>query len=159
MERLKRVLLLGKSEEAGAEEAAGYVRDYLQEKGFVAEWINTTSEDGKRKLTEEILGQAELIVTFDLVGFERSTQSGSFLYNIIPVKSVHFVGPETETVRERLQKRKISIALFFVFLGITEAQYKEIEKELPELPWMQLCQTCREEIEKVLSDILEEISL
>lgn len=159
MESTKRALLLGKTKEENAGWAAEHVREYLQKSGFTAEWFDTESEEGKRVLTEDNLKQADLIVTFDLAGFERNTQSGSFLYNILPVKSIHFVEKETGTACERLKNRKISIALFFVFLGMQEAEYKEIEKELPEIPWMQLCKISREEIEKALADILSEIFL
>lgn len=157
MEQIKKALLLGKSGEENAGEAAGYVRAYLQKNGFTTEWIHTAAEEGQRKLNEETLGQADLIVTFDLAGFERSTQSGSFLYNILPVKSIHFVKTETEAVLERLQKRKISIALFFVFLDMQKEEYKKIEKELQESLWMQPCPVRRQEVENMLTAILGEI--
>lgn len=151
----KKAIFLGKSERSAAESTADYAEEYLREKGFLTEWVNTEKEVGK--LTEEYLKKAELLISFEQAGFGRSTQSGSFLYNILPVKSIHFMGSRKQDVYERLKGRKVSLALFFLCQGMNQEEEEELQKGLPNVPWLYACRADRQDIECKLEQILSEL--
>lgn len=153
-----KVILIGNAAVGTAGSCADFVEKFFQDRGFGTEWINPETAE-KKKLNEEYLNQAKLLVTFDLAGFERSTQSGSFLYNILSCKSIHFIQKETKQLREMLDNRKMSIALFFVGVGMTDEACKKLLEEMPFMPWLRSCPLEQERIEGLLQDISEELFL
>lgn len=153
-----KVILIGNAAVGTAVSCVAFVEKFFQDRGFGTEWINPETAE-KKKLNEEYLNQAKLLVTFDLAGFERSTQSGSFLYNILSCKSIHFIQKETKQLREMLDNRKMSIALFFVGMGMTDEACKKLLEEMPLMPWLRSCPLEQERIEGLLQEISEELFL
>lgn len=155
MTQKNRVVLIENDSEKENEPYVLYLEKYLKERGFSIERIRMSIKEDRQKLTETYLGDARLLVTFRLAGFEISTQSGSFLYNILPCKSIHIIPPGEEALLSKLENRKISIALFFVCL--TDKGQAELEDGYGGRPWLKCCPPEEERLRAMLDEILDEI--
>lgn len=155
----KKAFIITRAQNENLRDVIETVKEKLQSRNFEVYTLDISKESDKKKVSGETLEEAALLVTFELAGFEISTQSGSFLYNILPAKSIHFLSKELEEKKAWLQNRKMSIAMFFVGLDMDNGQCEEWKRALPLLPWLAPCGRTRKEVEKMLERILKEAFL
>ena len=152
----RKAILIGRTAQIPMQRGAQLVQDFLEEHGYEREWINTADERDRKKLNEVCLNEAAVLISFDLAGFERSTQSGSFLYNILSCKSIHLVEEKPERFLEVLKDRKVSIALFFAGIDMPEGEEKRLCSQLPQVPWLKCCPLQKAELQLLLCQIFTE---
>ena len=88
------------------------------------------------------------LVTCDLTGFELGTETGSLYYNLLHCKMLHFLFGHHES--QRYLKNKLSMSMFFCFLGVPLEEesailenypYMEHLHILPNLSWQSFAKT------------------
>lgn len=116
--------------------------------GIASQDLQDTIEEVKRYLASEkikiYLGMADrekkkltgedLLVTFDLSGFENQTLAGSISYNLLNCKQIHILLRENPVQEEKLAK-PLSIAMFFFCRG--QAYYQKLKGLYPEVPYLE----------------------
>ena len=75
----------------------------------------------------------ELIVTFNLAGFDISTLTDGLSYNLVDSKFVHFLLHEN-LPNEKYLSKQLSISMFFYCVGNEYRDY--LLKTYPEMPWL-----------------------
>ena len=91
-------------------------------------------------LSREVTGDirrkgADLLVTMDLAGFDRTTFTDGIAYNLLDCKQVHLLlqeKPENEACLER----PLSIAMFFGCRSQSYAEY--LRGRYPGIPWLKV---------------------
>lgn len=76
----------------------------------------------------------DLMVTFDLYGFERSTLAGGLSYNLLPCKQIHII-TEKNLPNEKYLENPLSIAMFFYCTE--ESLYHYLLGKYPDLPYLE----------------------
>lgn len=69
----------------------------------------------------------DLLVTFDMAGFEKGTETGALFYNLLSCKTIHFLYGDKQTYAHYLNN-KLSLAMLFFLLGKNEDAQKMKEK-------------------------------
>lgn len=75
----------------------------------------------------------DLIVTFNLAGFDISTLTDGLSYNLVDSKFIHFLLHEN-LPNEKYLSKQLSISMFFYCVGNEYCDY--LLKTYPEIPWL-----------------------
>ncbi|MBR6665222.1 MAG: hypothetical protein IKL22_05825 [Lachnospiraceae bacterium] len=75
----------------------------------------------------------DLIVTFNLAGFDISTLTDGLSYNLVDSKFIHFLLHEN-LPNEKYLSKQLSISMFFYCVGNEYCDY--LWKTYPEIPWL-----------------------
>ena len=119
-------------------------------------------------LTGDLIGsikvaEADLLVTLDLAGFDRTTLTDHISYNLLDCKQIHFIA-RSDLNNECILKKPLSIAMFFCC--VDDELYKHLQNNYPNIPWMKCMERWQkdeaiysakntEEIGKVIELVLE----
>lgn len=76
---------------------------------------------------------AEVVVTFNLAGFDISTLTDGLSYNLVDSKFIHFLLHEN-LPNEKYLSKQLSISMFFYCVGKEYCDY--LWKTYPEIPWL-----------------------
>ncbi len=91
--------------------------------------------DPKMQITKADIAKIEpdLLLTWNLAGFEQSTLTGGLAYNLLDCKQIHLL--TRENLRdENCLSRQLSIAMFFYCAG---AEYfRRLQAEYPDIPYL-----------------------
>lgn len=139
------------AEDKGIAEVAGI----MEKMGYITLYCDDTS----RKSREKALSMTEhdIIISFDFAGFVWGTQTGSFLYHILPCKSIHFFRQKGEDLFAVLGGRKISIALYLYSVCVTEEEEEAMRLIYDNVPWLRgLRAETHEEWERALKEAVED---
>lgn len=98
----------------------------------------------------------DLLVTFDLFGFERETLTGGVAYNLLNCKQIHILLNKKNPREERLAM-PLSISMFFF---CTEYDYyKYLMDTYPEIPYLQVMDAWNDENSApILEEIITKVS-
>lgn len=77
----------------------------------------------------------DLLVTFDLSGFERQTLTGSISYNLLNCRQIHILLNDKLPCEKRLAM-PLSISMFFFCKG--HDYYKYLSDAYPDIPYLQV---------------------
>ncbi|HKM35325.1 MAG TPA: hypothetical protein VJY54_11360 [Lachnospiraceae bacterium] len=69
----------------------------------------------------------DLLVTFDMAGFEKGTETGALFYNLLSCKTIHLLYGDKQAYARYLSN-KLSLAMLFFLLGKEEDAQKMKEK-------------------------------
>ena len=75
----------------------------------------------------------DLIITFNLAGFDISTLTDGLSYNLVNSKFIHFLLHEN-LPNEKYLSKQLSISMFFYCVGKEYCDY--LWKTYPEIPWL-----------------------
>lgn len=78
--------------------------------------------------------EADLLMTFNLEGFEQSTLMGSVLYNLFDCKQIHFLADRNLNNEQYLAKL-LSISMFFYCAG--HDYYEFLQEKYPDIPYLE----------------------
>lgn len=89
----------------------------------------------QERLSHECEGiiNADLIITFNLLGFEQSTLTGGVFYNLLNCKQIHFV-LDRNLPNECCLKLPLSIAMFFYC--INDEYYEYLLNQYMDIPYL-----------------------
>lgn len=77
----------------------------------------------------------DLLITFDLAGFQNSTLADCVAYNLLDCKQLHFILND-KLPNERFLEKQLSISMFFYCAG--EGYYEHLKSAYAELPYLKL---------------------
>lgn len=124
-------------------------------------------------LTRDVVGDirkngADLLITIDLAGFDRTTFTDGIAYNLLDCKQVHLLLHE-QLENEGYLSKMLSIAMFF---GCKNKEYAaDLRAKYPDIPWLRVLDECRKceiqeelrtevmAIGKLLEEVLRECHL
>lgn len=90
-------------------------------------------EDGQ-KVNPRSLKEADLLITFDLTGFEQSTLAGGISYNLLNCKQIHFLLNRNLSNESYLSKQ-LSLSMFF-FCSDND-YYHYLMDTYPDIPYLE----------------------
>lgn len=103
------------------------LQEVLADRGWQVSFGASFFEEGS---SEEI----DLLISLDLMGFERITETGNYSYNLQTFKMCHILFGDKEEYSTIL-KSDLSIAMFFCCIG-SVAEENRIREKYPQLPWL-----------------------
>lgn len=77
----------------------------------------------------------DLLITFDLAGFQNSTLADCVAYNLLDCKQLHFILND-KLPNERFLEKQLSISMFFYCAR--EGYYEHLKSTYAELPYLKL---------------------
>lgn len=91
----------------------------------------------QRDFPHELLGTEhfDLIITFDLVGFEQTTLMDGILYNLVSSKFLNFM-LRKNLANEKNLSRQLSLSMFFYCRWADYGKY--LRGEYPEIPYLKV---------------------
>ncbi len=96
----------------------------------------------------------DLIITFDLVGFEQTTLMGGISYNLVNSKFVNFLLHENLR-NEKYLSKQLSLSMFFY---CTDRKYETYLREhYPDIPYLRSLQGSDETAEAAMRSAVEEV--
>ncbi len=96
----------------------------------------------------------DLIITFDLVGFEQTTLMGGISYNLVNSKFVNFLLHEN-LQNEKYLSKQLSLSMFFY---CTDRKYETYLREhYPDVPYLKSLQGSEETVEAAMRSAVEEV--
>lgn len=109
-------------------------RTALESRGYDV-LLGDVSEDKKAVYREINKDEADILVTFDLEGFEKGTESGSLFYNLLSCKMVHFLFGDKKEYAPYLSN-KLSLAMLFFGVGMDAAEVAEMKEKYPNIYYL-----------------------
>lgn len=115
---MKKAVLVYNSEN---EKEAYKVASVLPKWNYEYENINLTvqQKEGYRRLVKD---DFDLLITFDMAGFEKGTETGSLFYNLLSCKTIHFLYGNKQEYACYLSNKLSLGMLFFVLSNEEDAQ-------------------------------------
>ncbi len=96
----------------------------------------------------------DLIITFDLAGFEQATLMGGISYNLLNSKFVNFLLHEN-LQNEKCLSKQLSLSMFFYCTG---SQYeKYLRENYPDIPYLRSLDEAVDSIEAALKTAVDEV--
>lgn len=109
------------------------VKQYMEQKhGYNAE-IYTYKNAFELANIDLKQNPTDLIITFNLAGFDIATLTDGLSYNLIDSKFIHFLLREN-LPNEKYLAKQLSISMFFYCVGSEYRDY--LLKTYPEIPWL-----------------------
>ena len=96
----------------------------------------------------------DLLVTFNLSGFEQQTLTGGISYNLLNCKQIHILLDNNLPCEEKLAL-PLSISMFFFCRG--QDYYKYLQNTYPEMPFLQMIDEWDDE-GSALADIITNVA-
>lgn len=87
------------------------------------------------KINEKYLKGTDLLITFNLTGFEQSTLAGGISYNLLNCKQIHFL-LDRNLPNESYLSKQLSLSMFFFCFGNDYYQY--LLDTYPDIPYLEL---------------------
>ena len=133
-------------------QVAEKLRDALGQ-NYVVQFVTCDSE---RDYPHELLSQEsfDLIITFDLAGFEQTTLMGGISYNLVNSKFVNFLLHEN-LKNEKCLSKQLSLSMFFYCAGEEYAAY--LREHYPDIPYLKTLQGSEETVEAAMKSAVEEV--
>ena len=112
--------------------------------------------DSERDYPHELLSKEsfDLIITFDLAGFEQTTLMGGISYNLVNSKFVNFLLHEN-LKNEKCLSKQLSLSMFFYCAGEEYAAY--LRENYPDIPYLKTLQGAEETVEATMKSAVEEV--
>lgn len=96
----------------------------------------------------------DLIITFDLAGFEQTTLMGGISYNLLNSKFVNFLLHEN-LQNEKCLSKQLSLSMFFYCAG---SQYeKYLRENYPDIPYLRSLDEAASSMEVALKTAVDEV--
>lgn len=92
--------------------------------------------------------EADLLLTFDLTGFDRSTLAGGIAYNLLPCKQIHIITKE-HLPNEKYLSKQLSISMFFYCVGLEV--YNHLSEKYPDMPYLKVVEGWIKEDEDMIA--------
>lgn len=118
----------------------------LKQQGMDVFYIESTDRAG--------LEQADLLICFNLAGFERSTLMGGLSFNLLKCKQIHFILDEKLT-NEKMLEKQLSISMFFYAAGAEYSKY--LSENYPHIPYLQQLKNWETDRYSALYHAIEEV--
>lgn len=99
------------------------------QKEIVIDIISENQVISNRKVLD-----ADLLITFNLAGFEHSTLTNGISYNLLKGKQIHFL-MNRELINEKYLEKQLSISMFFFCLDDLYCRY--LQEKYPDIPFLQ----------------------
>lgn len=118
--------------------------------------VRTAECDLEKGYPHQILSAEtfDLIITFDLVGFEQTTLMGGISYNLVNSKFVNFLLHEN-LKNEKCLSKQLSLSMFFY---CTDREYETYLREhYPDIPYLKTLQGSEETVEATMRSAAEEV--
>lgn len=133
-------------------QVAEKLRDALGQ-NYVVQFTTCNSE---RDYPHELLSKEsfDLIITFDLAGFEQTTLMGGISYNLVNSKFVNFLLHEN-LKNEKCLSKQLSLSMFFYCAGEEYAAY--LREHYPDIPYLKTLQGSEETVEAAMKSAVEEV--
>lgn len=133
-------------------QVAEKLRDALGQ-NYVVQFVTCDSE---RDYPHELLSKEtfDLIITFDLAGFEQTTLMGGISYNLVNSKFVNFLLHEN-LKNEKCLSKQLSLSMFFYCAGEEYAAY--LREHYPDIPYLKTLQGSEETVEVAMRSAVEEV--
>lgn len=96
----------------------------------------------------------DLIITFDLVGFEQTTLMGGISYNLVNSKFVNFLLHEN-LQNEKYLSKQLSLSMFFYCADRKYVTY--LREHYPDIPYLRSLQGSEETVEAAMRSAVEEV--
>lgn len=96
----------------------------------------------------------DLIITFDLVGFEQTTLMGGISYNLVNSKFVNFLLHEN-LQNEKYLSKQLSLSMFFYCADRKYGTY--LREHYPDIPYLRSLQASEETVEAAMRSAVEEV--
>ena len=96
----------------------------------------------------------DLIITFDLVGFEQTTLMGGVSYNLVNSKFVNFLLHEN-LQNEKYLSKQLSLSMFFYCADRKYETY--LREHYPDIPYLRSLQGSEETVEAAMRSAVEEV--
>ena len=96
----------------------------------------------------------DLIITFDLAGFEQTTLMGGISYNLVNSKFVNFLLHEN-LQNEKCLSKQLSLSMFFYCAGEEYAAY--LREHYPDIPYLKILQGSEKTVEAAMRSAVEEV--
>lgn len=110
------------------------LKNVLENRGYDV-LMGDVSRDGKSVYGEVSKDEADILVTFDLEGFEKGTESGSLFYNLLTCKMVHFLFGDKEAYFPYLS-HKLSLAMLFFGVGMSDGEVEQMKGKYPNIYYL-----------------------
>ncbi|MST58433.1 hypothetical protein [Waltera intestinalis] len=135
-----------------ATQVAEKLRDALGQ-NYVVQFATCDSE---RDYPYELLSKEtfDLIITFDLVGFEQTTLMGGISYNLVNSKFVNFLLHEN-LQNEKYLSRQLSLSMFFYCADRKYETY--LREHYPDIPYLKTLQGSEETVENAMRSAVEKV--
>ena len=132
--------------------AAEKLRDNLKQ-NYTVQFVTCDSE---KDYPHELLSKEsfDLIITFDLAGFEQTTLMGGISYNLVNSKFVNFLLHEN-LKNEKCLSKQLSLSMFFYCAGEEYAAY--LREHYPDIPYLKALQGVKETGEAAMRSAVEEV--
>lgn len=98
----------------------------------------------------------QLLITFDLAGFQLKTLTNNIWYNLLPCKQMHIITTCKNELMDYLNS-PLSISMFF--FCVTEEQKNTLNTKFENIPWLRVLNSWQENPTKALSDALATVIL
>lgn len=96
----------------------------------------------------------DLIITFDLAGFEQTTLMGGISYNLVNSKFVNFLLHEN-LQNEKYLSKQLSLSMFFYCADRKYETY--LREHYPDIPYLRSLQGSEETVEAAMRSAVEEV--
>lgn len=112
--------------------------------------------DSEKDYPHELLSKEtfDLIITFDLAGFEQTTLMGGISYNLVSSKFVNFLLHEN-LQNEKCLSKQLSLSMFFYCAGEEYETY--LRENYPDIPYLKTLQGSEETTEAAIEAVVEEV--
>ena len=112
--------------------------------------------DFEKDYPHELLSKEsfDLIITFDLAGFEQTTLMGGISYNLVNSKFVNFLLHEN-LQNEKYLSRQLSISMFFYCADRKYETY--LREHYPDIPYLKTLQGSEETVENAMRSAVEKV--
>lgn len=132
------------------------LKSILEKKGYLAV-IYDVLRQGQKLAVDSLEKEApDLLVTFDLEGFEQRTQTGNLFYNLLSCKMIHFLFGNQIRYRDYLSG-KLSLAMFFFCVGSNEKEVAGMKEKYCNIQYLkQIGRLSTAEIEDVVTEVERE---
>ena len=93
----------------------------------------------------------QVLITFDLAGFQLKTLTNNIWYNLLPCRQIHIITTCKNELMTYLNN-PLSISMFF--FCVTEGQKNTLSTGYENIPWLRVLNSWQENPAKALSDVL-----
>lgn len=109
-----------------------------------------------REYPHELLSKEsfDLVITFDLAGFEQTTLMGGISYNLVNSKFVNFLLHEN-LQNEKYLTKQLSLSMFFYCAGSQYEAY--LRKTYPDIPYLRSLDETEGSMEDAMKAAVDEV--
>lgn len=118
--------------------------------------VQLVTYNSEKDYPHELLSKEsfDLIITFDLAGFEQTTLMGGISYNLVNSKFVNFLLHEN-LQNEKYLSRQLSLSMFFYCADRKYETY--LREHYPDIPYLKTLQGSEETVENAMRSAVEKV--